>query len=108
MSTTEKKWNCFKAGISWILFEGRTAESLSTVELWKISGLEVNVMQVYINAKPYLKGIFNTLEAFRVDRDSMGWRTDVSVDSTELLEYSVKTGQDSPLDGRMTTLCSCP
>ncbi len=98
MSTTEKKWNRFKAGISWILSEGRTARSLSTVELWKIAGLGVNVMQVYANAKPYLKGMFNALEAFRVDQDSVGWQTDVSVDSTKLLECSVKTSQDSPLD----------
>ncbi len=55
-------------------------------------------MQVYANAKPYLKGIFNALEVFRANQDSMGWQTDVSVDSTKLLEFSVKTGQDSPLD----------
>jgi hypothetical protein len=48
----------------------------------------------------YLKGIFNALEAFRADHDSLGWRTDMSVDSTKLLEFSVETGQDSPLNAQ--------
>ncbi len=55
-------------------------------------------MQVYADAKCYLKGIFNALEAFRDDQDSLGWQTNMSVDSTELLEFSVETGQDSSLD----------
>jgi hypothetical protein len=57
-------------------------------------------MQVFGDSKCYLKGIFNALEAFRVDRDSLGWQTDMSVDSTKHLEFSVETGQDSPLDAQ--------
>ncbi len=68
------------------------------MELRKIAGLGVNVMQVYWDAKCYLKGIFNALEAFRADRDSLGWRINTSEDSAELLEFSIETGQDSPLD----------
>ena len=47
MSTTKKKWTRFKEGISWILAEGRATGSLQTMELRKIAGLGVNVMQVY-------------------------------------------------------------
>jgi hypothetical protein len=72
--------------------------SLQTMELRKIAGLGVNVMQVYRDAKCYLKGIFNALEAFRVDRDSLGWQINTFEDSAELLEFSIETGQDSPLD----------
>jgi hypothetical protein len=100
MSTTKKKWMCFKEGISWILTEGRATGSLQTMELRKIARLGVNVMQVYRNAKCYLKGIFNALEAFRADRDSLGWRINMLVDLTELLEFSIETGQDSPLDAQ--------
>jgi hypothetical protein len=67
MSTTTKKWTRFKKGLAWILMEGRNTESLSTAELRKISGLGVNIMQVYQDAKCYLKGIFNAIEAFCSD-----------------------------------------
>ncbi len=74
MSMTEKKWTRFKEGISWILSERRTTGSLQTAQLRKIAGLGVNVMQVMGDAKCYLKGVFNALEAFRVDRDSLDGR----------------------------------
>ena len=67
MSTTVKKWTRFKAGLSWILTEGQDTSSLLTAELRKIAGLGVNIMQVYQDAKCYLKGIFNAIEAFRSD-----------------------------------------
>jgi hypothetical protein len=47
MSTTVKKWTGFKAGLSWILTEGRATGSLSKAELRKIAGLGVNILQVY-------------------------------------------------------------
>ena len=87
-------------GISWTLSEGRAAGSLSTAELRKIAGLGVNVVQVYPDAKCYLKGIFNALEAFWGDRDSEGWRFNLSQDSVELLEYSLETKQESPLEAQ--------
>ena len=98
MSTTLKKWTRFKLGISWILTEGRSTGSLSTAELRKVAGLGVNIMQVYSDAKCYLKGIFNAIEAFRSDRDPDGWRIDASVDSAELLEYSREVGLESPVE----------
>jgi hypothetical protein len=100
MSTTLKKWMQFKEGISWILTEGRSKGVLSTAELRKIAGLGVNILQVYQDAKCYLKGIFNALEAFRSDRDSQGWQIGYSEDSAELLEFAVNTGKDSLLDAQ--------
>ena len=85
MSTTLKKWTRFKNGLRWILTEGRTTGSLSTGELRKIAGLGVNIMQVYQDAKCYLKGIFNAIEVFRSDRDPQGWRIDSSIESAEML-----------------------
>jgi uncharacterized Fe-S cluster-containing radical SAM superfamily enzyme len=73
MSTTQSKWTQFKDGHSWILTEGRATGSLCTAELRKIAGLGVNIVQVYSDAKCYLKCIFNALEAFRTDRDWEGW-----------------------------------
>ncbi len=67
MLTTIKKWTQFKKGLSWILTEGRNTGLLSTAELRKIAGLGVNIMQVYQDAKCYLKGIFNAIEAFCLD-----------------------------------------
>ncbi len=75
--------------------------SLSTAELRKIAGLGVNVVQVYPDAKCYLKGIFNALEAFGGDRDSEGWRINLSQDSVKLLEYSLENKQESsPLEAQ--------
>ncbi len=96
MSTTLKKWLRFKTGLSWILTEGRNTGSLSTAELRKIAGLGVNILQVYQDAKCYLKGIFNAIEAFRSDRDPEGWRIDSSIESAAMLEYRHDHALDSP------------
>ncbi len=106
MSTTEKKWTCFKDEISWILSEGRATGSLPTAKLRKIAGLRVDVVQVYANAKCHLKGIFNALKAFRADRDSEGWRIDSSQDSVELLEFSIEATKTLLLMLRETILSS--
>jgi len=98
MLTTLKKWVRFKDGLSWILTEGRSTGSLLTAELRKIAGLGVNLMQVYQDAKCYLKGFFNAIEAFRSDRDPQGWQIDAAVDSAAFLEYSQEQGLESPLD----------
>ena len=55
-------------------------------------------MQVYQDAKCYLKGFFNAIEAFRSDREPQSWRIDAAVDSAAFLEYSQEQGLESPLD----------
>jgi len=47
----QSNWTRFQDGLSWILSEARAVGSLSTVELRKIAGLGVNIMQVYSDAK---------------------------------------------------------
>jgi hypothetical protein len=95
MSITLKKWTRFKKGLSWILTKGRNRWSLLMVELGKIAGLGVIIMQVYHDAKCYLKGIFNAIEAFRSDRDTGGWHIESSIDSAALLNYSHEVGVQS-------------
>ncbi len=55
-------------------------------------------MQVYQDAKCYLKGFFNAIEAFCSNQDSLGWHVEESIDSAELLEYSEIHSHKSPLD----------
>ena len=98
MSTTLKKWTRFKTGLAWILTEGRNTGMLSTAELRKIAGLGVNIMQVYHDAKCYLKGFFNAIEGFRSDRDSLGWRVEDSIESAAILEYSDPRSLESPFE----------
>ena len=73
-STTGKKWTRFRSGVQWVLLQagandGRMA---STAELRRIAGLGVNVTDVYTDARCYLKGFFNSIEAFRDGRDANG------------------------------------
>ena len=53
MSTTLKKWNRFKDGLSWILIQSKDIGSVLTAELRRIAGLGVDIMQVYEDAKCY-------------------------------------------------------
>ncbi len=71
---------------------------LSMAELRKIAGRGVNILQVYHDAKCYLKGISNAIEAFRSDRNPEGWHIESSVDSAAFLEYSSELGLESPLE----------
>jgi hypothetical protein len=61
-STTGKKWSHFRA------------PTVPTAELRRIAGLGVNVTDVYREARCFLKGFFNAVEAFRPDRDANAWR----------------------------------
>ncbi|KAL7466321.1 hypothetical protein ACHAXS_006626, partial [Conticribra weissflogii] len=66
-STTGKKWLKFKRGIQWVLEEAKHQGSVETRKLRSVAGLGVNVSEVYPEMRPYLKGFFNALEAFRQD-----------------------------------------
>jgi hypothetical protein len=98
MSTTLKKWTRFKNGLSGILTKGRNTGLLLTAELRKIARLRVSIMQVYHDAKCYLKGIFNAIEAFMPDRDPKGWHIESSIGSAALLEYGHEVGLQSPVE----------
>ncbi len=64
MSTTLKKWTRFKDGLAWILSQSKDVGSVPTVELRRLAGLGVNIMQIYVYVTCYLKGFFNSIEAF--------------------------------------------
>ena len=79
-STTAKKWTRFKSGLAWVLDHANSEGKMPTAEIRRIAGLGVNVTEVYQDARPYLKGFFNAIEAFRADRDHNGWRLRQDVD----------------------------
>ena len=91
-STTGKKWTRFRDGLKFIdkhVTDGATA--IDTPELRRIAGLGVNVTEVYREGRPYLKGIYNAMEAFRDDRDIDGWRLQTAMDTAFELEHSDAT-----------------
>jgi len=82
-STTVKKWDKFKKGLSLILdsvAEGYTF--LETALLRKVAGLGVNITEVYPLGRTYLKGFFNAIEAWREGRDLDGWKLSELMDES--------------------------
>ena len=57
-------------------------------------------MQVYKDAKCYLKGFFNAIEAFWSDHDPKGWRIQNSADAVAFLEFGHDRGEGSALDAQ--------
>lgn len=78
-STTAKKWTRFKSGLSWVLEQARHGDTLPTAEIRRIAGLGINVTEVYQDARCYLKGFFNAVEAFRANQDHNGWQMKMEV-----------------------------
>jgi len=85
-STTGKKWSRFRAGLTYILERAKTPGVIETAELRKIAGLGVHLTEIYQYSRPYLKGFFNALEAFRDGRDLEGWALGSTMESAKLLE----------------------
>lgn len=85
-STTGKKWKRFRDGLKWIDEQAQQADEIDTAELHRIAGLGVNVTKVYPEGRPFLKGMYNALEAFREGRDVDGWRLQDSMEQAEQLE----------------------
>lgn len=74
-----------------MLENSKTSQELSTAELRRIAGLGINVTDVYRDARCYLKGFFNAIEAFRADRDVNGWRVVSGAElPPEMLDESLK------------------
>jgi hypothetical protein len=84
-STTGKKWDKFRQGLLWVLEQEATGKEIATVKLRQVAGLGVNVTEIYPEGRPYLKGFFNALEAWRGWRDVDGWRMQRSADSLQEL-----------------------
>jgi hypothetical protein len=85
-STTKKKWDRFRDGLQWVAETSEHSDTISTAELRRLAGLGVNVTDVYSDARPYLKGFFNAIEAFRGDRDLDGWRLQEAMEDALYLE----------------------
>ena len=105
-STTGKKWTRFKDGLKWIIMRADAEQFVQTAELRRIAGLGVHITEVYTDARCYLKGFFNALEAFRSDRDVDGWRLQTAMDSAADLEDkdagTVEAVADYPVLTRVT------
>jgi hypothetical protein len=100
MNTALKKWTRFKDSLAWILSHSKDTGSVPTAELRRIAGLGVNIMQVYDDAKCYLKGFFNAIAAFQSDCDPKGWWIQNSVGAAAFLEFGYNSGEGSPLDAQ--------
>jgi hypothetical protein len=68
--------------------------------LRRIAGLGVNIMQVYDDAKCYMNGFFNAIEAFWSDWDPKGWWVQNSVDAVTFFEFGHDSGEGSLLDAQ--------
>ena len=101
--TTAKKWNRGRSGLSWIWkqcdFEDNLMDPIAyidaqdqwkvyidTAELRRIAGLWIHITELYTEGRCFLKGFFNALESFRIDRDLDGWRLNDAMDSARDLE----------------------
>ncbi len=88
-STTGKKWDKFKRGLSSIrALATAGARFMETAELRKLAGLGVNITEVYTLGRTYLKGFFNVVESWRSNRDIDGWRLADSMFAVGTLEGS--------------------
>jgi hypothetical protein len=95
-STTKKKWDKFKAGLQWIWDTSQESDMLDTTKLRKIAGLGVNLTEIYSDARPYLKGFFNALEAWREHRDIDGWRLQELMDAARLFSGDDEDEETEP------------
>jgi hypothetical protein len=74
--STEAKWDKSKTIVSkWLLaMESHKEDLLSYSELEKDVGFMCHMSRTYPSTFPYLKGFYNTLNGWRVDRDKEGWK----------------------------------
>ena len=73
--TTGRKWDKFKRGLHYILdavVEG--FKFIETVRIRKTAGLGVNLTKIYTYGRCFLKGFFNSAEAWRNNGNIDGWR----------------------------------
>ena len=85
-SKTQKKWTRLRSGLDWIRSVSRTADVIDTSKLRQWVGLAVHMTEVYSDARPYLKGVFNAIEPFCWDQDLDGWRLHQAMVSAMQLE----------------------
>ena len=64
-STMGEKWDKFRQGLQLIVAHAKEHDEFETVSLRRIAGLGVNITEIYPEGRPYFKGAFNALEAWR-------------------------------------------
>jgi hypothetical protein len=73
--STHGKWNKVKIIVTkWLDRLGGDMNNLEHKDLEKDVGFLCHVSRTYPTMTPYLKGFYNTLNGWRVDRDSGGWK----------------------------------
>ena len=84
-ATTGKKWKRLRSGLMWTVEVAEMSAETDTARVRQIAGLGVNVTKIYPEGRPYLRGFFNALEAWRGWRDVDGWRLQKAEDELALL-----------------------
>ena len=73
--TSQEKWDRAKAIVTkWSKYLEVEVAMLNRKELEKDRGFLVHISMVYLALVPYLKGVHLSLETWRPDRDSQGWK----------------------------------
>lgn len=105
-ATTSKKWQRGVDSLEWLSNMFETSSSVPTSELRRIAGVWVDITSIYPEGRPYLKGMFNAMEAFRSNRDVDGWRLQELIDEVEDLEATdastAEAGAGYPLNTSIT------
>jgi hypothetical protein len=97
--STDAKWAKSKAIIvKWLeLLEVDSVETLSYTSPEKDVGFLCHISRTYPAIFPYLKGFYNTLNGWRVDRDTDGWKIG-RVAWMELLSGDIAFDDDSKVE----------
>jgi hypothetical protein len=90
-ATTQKKWTKFGKQIRGFLVEIRAGRPLNYRDLRSSAGLGINVTEVYSDYRCFVSLFFRTMEGWRADRDSHGFRV---TDQTQLLDIAEALGVD--------------
>jgi hypothetical protein len=101
--TTAKKWRRGRVALEWVWSQSGLPSDLQdpigyidsledwdahldTAELRRIAGLWIHLTELYTEGRCFLKGFFNALEAFRMDRDLDEWRLEEAMEAARELE----------------------
>ena len=109
--TTDAKWNKGKTIITkWILrLSELDVKTVSYTEMEKDVGFLCHLSRTYPSTFPYLKGFYNSLNGWRVDRDKEGWKIgrtewmellagELYLDSDETVDSSFESRKRKYLD----------
>lgn len=93
--TSQEKWDKGKSIVKKWISRAFIGATLNRKDLEKDRGFLVHLSMVYPGLVPYLKGFHLSLESWRPDRNSQGWKLPVN-DWLRLKEYLVEKGEIDP------------